>query len=148
MFKEPADAGDRSADVTPELADQLCVLLGGKPSANAGRRAGLAKPAESPRPSQLQFPRHRRFQMHRRFRPLHQSRQCQTLCHAIGGSEWPNDHLPVATGGLKMRNRHTPRLCVACEAPLGSQNGRVLAMRQSLGGPTRTTSRTRPTNPV
>ena len=49
MFKEPADAGDRSADVTPELADQLCVLLGGKPSANAGRRAGLAKPAESTR---------------------------------------------------------------------------------------------------
>ena len=49
MFNEPADAGDRSADVTPELADQLCVLLGGKPSANAGRRAGLANPAESPR---------------------------------------------------------------------------------------------------
>ena len=42
MFKEPAvEAGDRSTDVTPELADQLCVLLGGKPSANAGRRAGL-----------------------------------------------------------------------------------------------------------
>jgi len=29
---------------------------------------------------------------------------------------------PVATGGLEMRNRHTPRLCVACEAPLGSQD--------------------------
>jgi hypothetical protein len=29
----------------------------------------------------------------------------------------------IATSGLKKRNRHTPRLCVACGAPLGSQEG-------------------------
>ena len=29
----------------------------------------------------------------------------------------------IGTGGLKKHNRHTPRLCVACQAPLGSQDG-------------------------
>ncbi len=99
MFHEPVEAGDRSADATPELADQLCVLLGGKPSANAGRRAGLASPAESPEPLTAPIPPASRFKNATPIPPA------------------------VATASLKKHNRHTPRLCVACAAPLGSQDG-------------------------
>jgi hypothetical protein len=41
MFNETAGSGDRSADLTPELAshrDALCVAMGGKPNARAAHR--------------------------------------------------------------------------------------------------------------
>ncbi len=123
MFKEPAETGDRSADATPELADQLCVLLGGKPSANAGRRAGLAKHAESPGPLTAPIPPASTLPD---ASPIPPTTAIPDIPNTLPRSEDPNDRMttsPVATGGLSLRNRHTPRLCVACEAPLGSQDG-------------------------
>jgi hypothetical protein len=38
MFNETAGSGDRSADVTPELANSLCVAFGGKSNASTARR--------------------------------------------------------------------------------------------------------------
>jgi hypothetical protein len=122
MFKEPAvEAGDRSTDVTPELADQLCVLLGGKPSANAGRRAGLAKPAEAPGTLTTPIPPASPLPD---ASPIPPATPIPDIPDTMPRSQDSNGRVttPVATGGLKMRNRHTPRLCVACEAPLGSQD--------------------------
>jgi hypothetical protein len=50
MFKT-ADPGDRSADATLELADQLSVMLGGKPNADA-----ISIPPASPLPDATPVP--------------------------------------------------------------------------------------------
>jgi hypothetical protein len=39
MFNETAGSGDRSADLTPELADSLCVAFGGNSNASTTRRS-------------------------------------------------------------------------------------------------------------
>ncbi len=95
MFQETAGSGGCSVDVTPDLED-----------ANGGRR-GFASGGLGGR-------------LHMDSQP-----EAERLSAKPAASQKPlaSPISPgIAIGGLRRRNRHTSRLCVACEAPLGSQD--------------------------
>ena len=52
MIEAAADPGDRSRDATPQLADALCIAIGGK----ANARRSIPMPVASPMPSASPLP--------------------------------------------------------------------------------------------